>query len=183
MSNACVLTWRYAYIKSNMCMHMDTRSIFFPILCMQALHSVYSIVISLIESDVLLFLLPPVLSCTNLSPLLETTSCPSLSSFSCSLSLCVSLILLLPLPLCPPPPDCAVLRWSKGSSMTRPTPWWTLQRWVFKPEFNGSRVISERALVAALFGGKQIATNSICICNMHFRRSYQAFFIINTVQF
>lgn len=33
--------------------------------------------ISLIESDVLLFLLPPVLSCTHLSPLLETTSCPS----------------------------------------------------------------------------------------------------------
>lgn len=30
--------------------------------------------ISLIESDVLLFLLPPVLSCTYLSPLLETTS-------------------------------------------------------------------------------------------------------------
>lgn len=58
-------------------MHMDTRSVFF----FHSLHAGSPVfiqnVISLIESDVLLFLLPPVLSCTDLSPLLETTSCPS----------------------------------------------------------------------------------------------------------
>lgn len=51
-------------------MHMDTRKYFFPFFCMQAIHSVYSNTISLIESDVLLLLFPPVLSCTDLSPLL-----------------------------------------------------------------------------------------------------------------
>lgn len=103
-----------------------------------------------------------------------------LSSSSCSLSLCVSLILLLALPLCLPPPDCAVLRWSKGSSMTRPTPWWTLQRWVFKAGFKGSIVLAQLCVAASsgrmshaalFFGEKQIGTNSICTCDMHFRKN------------
>lgn len=67
---------------------------FFSIFCMQAIHSVYANIISLIESYVLLFLLPPVLSCTNLSPLLETTSCPS-----------TILLLLLSFSLCLPHPS------------------------------------------------------------------------------
>lgn len=53
------------------------------------------------------------------------------------LSLFVCLILLLPLLLCLPPPDCAVLRWSKGNSTIRPTPWWTLQRWVWMTKLKG----------------------------------------------
>lgn len=54
-----------------------------------------------------------------------------------TLSLFVCLILLLPLLLCLPPPDCAVLRWSKGNSTIRPTPWWTLQRWVQMTKLKG----------------------------------------------